>query len=336
MDPSKANVPTRRVPNLADLIQGTLRNSSQTAINIVASGATAYYVFSLPDGYDGAYVTATFQSMQEGFVTITSSTNLGNNPDMNADYILLDDVSASVVNALFEAGTFTGTFEGEVKADGTFPKITGLSHPLFETVNGGTVKNIVLEGVSISSGDADGNTGAIACTATGDARIYNIGILSGSVGVSGGNVGSIVGLLDGTARVINCYSYANITSGGSTTNPQKYVGGLVGNNSQTSNQTTIKTIVVNCMFYGEIDTDNCFNYAPVYGNNIINTAATNGINPYCYFRANATFDDNYPNIDAYKRSWPAEEEYLTRFEYYRSILNSNRKLCTWCFRRSST
>lgn len=339
VDPSKANVPTRRIPNLADLIQGTLWNSSQTAeINLVGSETEAKYVFSVPDGYDGAYVTATFRAMQGGVVNITSSTTLSS-PDPTAHYILLDDVSASAVSALFAAGDFTGIFEGEAKADGTFPKITGLTQPLFQTVDGGTVKNIVLEDVNISSGDADGNTGAIACTATGDARIYNIGILSGSVGVSGGNVGSIVGLLDGTARVINCYSYANITAGGGGSgNSAKYVGGVVGNNSQTSTQDDIKTIVVNCMFYGEIDTDNCSNYAPVYGNKAIENNKTKkvnnvdtgiGINPYCYFRGTAAFQSGLADINAYKRSWPADEEYLTRFEYYRNILNSNRKLCTW-------
>ena len=31
----------------------------------------------------------------------------------------------------------------------------------------------------------------------------------------------------------------------------------------------------------------------------------------------------------HNRSWPAEEEYLTRFEYYRSILNSNKRLCIY-------
>lgn len=62
---------------------------------------------------------------------------------------------------------------------------------------------------------------------------------------------------------------------------------------------------------------------------MIKTDAAKGVNPYNYFRADASFDDNYSSIDNYNRSWPAEEEYLTRFEYYRSILNSNRRLCTW-------
>ena len=108
-------------------------------------------------------------------------------------------------------------------------RISNLSTPLFTTLTG-TVKNLVLESVSISSGDDSGNTGAIACKANGSARIYNVGILSGSVGGSG-NTGGLVGLLEGTARVINCYSFATITGGSN-------VGGIVGNNNATTTAIT--------------------------------------------------------------------------------------------------
>lgn len=309
----KANAPKRRVSDITDLIKGKLYKNDMTAeISSVSAGSTAKYVFTLPAEYDGAYVTATFHLEEEGdIIRITRNTSLGENPNMNKHYVLVEDVSASVVNTFYSAGTFTGIFEGEPKADGSFPKITGLSTPLFNTLTG-TVKNIMLEGVGISN--HTGNTGAIACTANGAARIYNVGILSGSVGGTG-NTGGLVGFLDGTARVINCYSFANIASG---TN----VAGIVGNNNQTSSQTALNTIVVNCMFYGNI-TGGTSVY-PVYGGRSINNDSNTGINPYCYFRKNATLTPNY-----YNRSWPAEEKNLTRFEYYRSVLNSNRKLCTW-------
>ena len=106
------------------------------------------------------------------------------------------------------------------------------------------------------------------------------------------------------------------------------MGGLVGNNSQTSVQSDLKTIVVNCLFYGDINTGNCANYAPVYGNKVILNDSNTGINPYDFFRESATFDNGLAIAD-HKTSWPVLEEYLTRFEYYRSIFNSNRRLCTW-------
>lgn len=255
----------------------------------------------------------------------TSISSLSQITSSTGNYKITDNISGGTAGVT----SFSGTLEAAIDPDTKMPyKISGLSAPLFQELTG-TVKNLVLDNVSISSGDADGNTGAIACVANGGARIYNIGILSGSVGGSG-NVGGIVGLLGGTARVINCYSYANITAGGSTGDPQKYVGGLVGNNSESSNQDDINTIVVNCIFYGEISTTACSNFAPVYGNNMIKTDATNGINPYCYFLGTAEFQKSFTtNINQYNRSWPADPEYLTRFEYFRSILNSNRQLMAW-------
>ena len=275
------------------------------------------FTFTIPDGYSGAYVTVNFYKKTEGFTQITSLSEI---TVMNGKYQLTADVSG-VSGSL---GEFKGTL------DGGLHKIIGSSAPLFASTDGAIIRNIIFEDVNISSGDGDGDAGAVTSKAKGATRIYNCGILPTSVerdnkgeitgfygsSVGGtGNVGGLVGLLDGTSRVINCYSYANITGG-------NVVGGIVGNNNQTSSQTALNTIVVNCMFYGNI-TGGTSVY-PVYGGKSINNDSDTGINPYCYFRKNATLTPT-----AYNRSWPAEEKNLTRFEYYRSVLNSNRKLCTW-------
>ena len=273
----------------------------------------------------------------------TPITNLSSISDPNGSYIITQDISGGTAGV----STFSGTLTAQADENGIFPVISGLTQPLFTTVTGAHISNIMLKGVQISQ---DGDVGAICCTANGDSRIYSCGILpTDPVHISDNpstvassdnhNCGSLVGLLDGTARVINCFSYAWITQGGGTSGSSTYyVGGIVGNNSQTSEQADIKTIVVNCMFYGDIDTGNCANYAPVYGNKMIKTEssshAATGINPYDFFRESAAFDDTYitggtNDIDKYNRSWPVLEEYLTRFEYYRSIFNSNRRLCTW-------
>ena len=274
----------------------------------------------------------------------TPITSLSEITDSDGSYIITQDISGGTA----VVSTFSGTLTAQADENGIFPVISGLTQPLFTTVTGSAhISNIMLKGVHISQ---DGDVGAICCTANGDTRIYSCGILpTDPVHISDNpstvassdnhNCGSLVGLLDGTARVINCFSYAWITQGGGTSGSSTYyVGGIVGNNSQTSTQSSIKTIVVNCMFYGDIDTGNCANYAPVYGNKMIKTEssshAATGINPYDFFRESATFDDTYltgqtNDIDKYNRSWPVLEEYLTRFEYYRSIFNSNRRLCTW-------
>lgn len=266
-----------------------------------------------------------------GQTPITSLSTIAEDPSGN--YIITQDIIGGTTGV----ATFTGTLTAQAKSDGTFPVITGLTQPLFTTVTGATISNIMLKNVAISG---SGSVGAIACTANGATRIYNCGILPGTItynenGVitgtgstvasSNGYCGGLVGELSGNARVINCFSYAFIT-GGST------VAGIVGYNGNTeikqSNVTTVP-MVVNCMFYGDI-TGGTTRY-PVYGGAMIKNDRTDGVNPYNYFRKSATFDNAYdPNqIDLYKRSWPAEEKNLVRFEYYRSVLNSNRKLCTY-------
>ena len=154
---------------------------------------------------------------------ITSLSSI--NQDGTGDYVITQDIDASGFSTI---ATFSGTLEAAINPNTHMPyKITNLSKPLFTTLTG-TVKNLVLEDVDISQ---SGKVGSIACTANDAARIYNVGIFSGSVGSTGTSTannstdccGGLVGELDGTARVINCYSYADITDG-------NYVGGIVGYN----------------------------------------------------------------------------------------------------------
>ena len=223
---------------------------------------------------------------------------------------------------------FSGTFDG-----GTQP-ITGLTHPLFNTVDGGVVKNVTLKNVAISS-SAD-YVGAIAGIAQGYSRIYNCGILPNDATfpegthpfVTGGTcAGGIVGKLDGDSRVINCYSYADVSA-------STYAAGIVGQNTSASTAevsggkyTKLKTAVVNCMFYGNIIGGS--NQYGVYGGNLITNAANTGISSYNYYRSGSTFSTANGEPTAYNCSFPADERYLTQVEFHRSLLNSNRELCGW-------
>ena len=208
-------------------------------LDITDNGGNSFS-FTIPDGYDGAYVTVNFYTKAEGYTQITSLSEI---TDMNGKYQLTADVSG-LSNSL---GEFTGTL------DGGLHKIIGSSAPLFASTDGAIIRNIIFEDVNISSGDTDGDAGAVTSKAKGATRIYNCGILPTSVerdnegnitgfygsSVSGtGNVGGLVGTLSGTARVINCFSYATISGG-------NVVGGIVGNNTETSNQTSVTTMVMN-------------------------------------------------------------------------------------------
>jgi hypothetical protein len=226
---------------------------------------------------------------------------------------------------------FSGTFDGGLCV------LTGLTHALFNKVDGGTVKNVILSDVNIPAGGT--NVGAIANEMTGTsdkiACIYNCGVLSGSVNGSG-YVGGLVGLLGSTsdndkcyARVINCYNYADIESGSEK-------AGIVGHNSYASKYNDLRTMVMNCMFYGNISTTSGSVY-PIYGgleiSNDYKANTGNRLNNYNFFLYEAPFSKNNhttsPTITAYNCALAAEERYLVRFEFYRHLLNSNRELAAW-------
>ena len=256
-------------------------------------------------------------------------TNVNSGATASACYKLGSDVSASGTDAI--TTTFTGTFDGDGYT------ISGLGHALFNSVNGGTVKNVILDNVSISSGNENDNAGAICCEATGNTRIYNCGVLaSGSTvtkdedgydkitlcssSISGSNyAGSIVGFLDGSARVINCFSYANVSGG--------TVGGIVGYNNVATTASNLQTMVMNCMFYGEVSGSSI---APIYNGEIItNDGDENGVNNFNYFRLESSYIQNTGITKVYNCALGAETRFLQRFEFFRHLLNSNRELAAW-------
>ena len=282
--------------------------------------------------------TATFRIVEQTVTIINSSTAASSVTDLTGHYLLMGNISASVLANLYSTtNDFTGIFEVGSDNDGNFYTIdmNGYNHALFNTINGGTVKNVMLKNVAISS-SADA-VGAIAGTAKGYSRIYNCGILPKSkdfpegthpsVSTSGDYAGGIVGSLEGDSRVINCFSYADVSA--ATT-----AAGIVGNNTFASTAeetdgkyTKLRTAVVNCMFYGNITGGT--NQHGVYGGQLITNADANGINSYNYYRSGTSFTTTNGEPTAYNCSFPAEERYLTQVEFHRSLLNSNRELCGW-------
>ena len=327
---SRSNPARRNAPAIADY----LTVNGLSLVTSSTSDANKQFTFTVPADYDGAYIELEFKSINSLY-SGTIITEGGITYDENGHYIILDDVDASTIFAEPQLKAFKGTFEGVAKEDGTFPKIIGLERAIFDSINGGTVKNIMLDNVDISSGT---NVGAICNEAKGASRIYNCGVLatnstavkdedgytkitSCSSTISGsGYVGGIVGLLDGSSRVINCFSYADVSGG---TN----VGGIVGYNNQTttSANNNQKTMVMNCMFYGDITGGTT--KSPIYGGTIISNAGSNGVGNYNYFRLEAPYVQ--PTGITYNCALGAEDRYLQRFEFYRHLLNSHRELAAW-------
>ena len=252
--------------------------------------------------------------------------------DLAGNYIINGSFSGSIGTA---GSPFTGTLDGQGVV------ISGLTAPVVAYADGAIIKNVILDDVGISGGT---NVGAICNEATGNTRIYNCGVLASSSTVEkddkgydkitsysstisgSGYVGSIVGLLDGSARVINCFSYAKITGGSD-------VGGIVGHNNVATNAKSsdtshfLKTMVMNCMFYGDITGGT--NKAPIYNGQIIsNRSDASGVSNFNYFSEAASYVEE-KHIDTYNCALMAETRYLQRFEFFRHLLNSNRALAAW-------
>ncbi len=298
---------------------------------------TGITIFSAIAIYDGLQASYPVQALTREGYSINNGSELSKLATHTGSYFFIySDITAPSNYSTVE--NFTGVIEGNGHT------ITGLTKPLINNANGAVIHDVILDNVQIDIETSSTNVGAFAQNATGDARIYNCGILGKIVEttdvqtntitqtysseISGTNyVGGIVGNLSGNARVINCFSYANITGG-------DYRGGIVGYNSveTKSNQiATGGTMVMNCMFYGDINTENTpTQIAPIYCGEIITNVYTNGtntgLNSYNYFRYNQPY---ISSITTYNCALGAQDRYLTRFEFYRLTLNSTRDLAAW-------
>ena len=209
----------------------------------------------------------------------TDITSLSEITDPTGNYRITDDIDASGFTGI---ASFSGTLEAAIDTKTKMPyRIKNLTAPLFDTLTG-TVKNLVIEGVSIV------------------------------------NNGGLVGLLDGTARVINCYSYAKITGG-------SFVGGIVGFNNVATASDNLKTMVMNCMFYGNITGGDSI--AAIYNGKNISNAGNKGVGNYNYFWLEAPFVQ--PKGVNFNSALGAEKRFLNRFEFFRHLLNGHRELAGW-------
>lgn len=303
----------------------TRSNDPNIAGNLTVTGSGNTFYFDLPQRYHGATVTATFT-----LKSLKEIHSLSEIVDPYGGYKFAADFSGGV--PANDIGTSSNPFRGVL--DGNFVEIS--NGPLFDCIEDAVIKNVIFDNVSIIN--SNGNAGAICNEARGASRIYNCGVLatnstvekdkdgydkitSSGSSVTGSNyVGSIVGLLDGSSRVINCFSYADV-SGGS------YVGGIVGYNNVATTATNLQTMVMNCMFYGEVKGSSI---APIYnGETITNVGENTGVSNFNYFRLESSYIQNTDITKVYNCALGAETRFLQRFEFYRHLLNSNRELAGW-------
>ena len=299
----------------------------ELSVNVPSYKGTCWAIFS--------DLTLTYyENQMTGYTLVHRGSEITN---MAGKYLLADDF----VPGNNPIGTATTPFTGTV--DGQFNVIDGLTHPLFGTVNNATLKNIIVDNVNITR---DGDAGAIACEAAGTSRIYNCGVLATNTIVlkkghsdeifnktytssstitctrNGSSAGSIVGYLHNNSRVINCYSYADVSA---VTN----AGGIVGYSTDWITQGSQATsgqgaFVMNCMFYGDIKdgttrTPISFVYNWTGNNNARQTWST-----YSYFRYKSISVIN--GLGQYNAMAAQEDMWLKRFKFFQSAVTNHRDL----------
>ena len=253
---------------------------------IIIKAVTAVSVDGTPYYSDVATASFVVPTLAHSYADITSQ---------SGSYLLADDFTAS--GTLGFDGPFMGTLDGQ------FNEIT-LSAPLFASLVNATIKNVVVRSASISGTDV----GTICGQASGMTRIYNCGILSGTLSGTG-CVGSIAGVISGNTRVVNCYSYATVSGG-------EYAAGIVGRNAEETG-----TRVALCMMYGDMTEGT--NRSPVYGG--YHTSNVKNFIEYNYWRSKANLSYTvYNDQQAIEK-----DEYLTRFPFYRHILNTHRNMASY-------
>ena len=254
----------------------------------------------------GGYITSS-EAILTPPTKVSSSSQITN---MAGNYILAEGFTSSAA-----IGSPSNPFRGTI--DGNYHAFSLTGHAFIDVADGATIKNIIISSASIDGSD---DSGAIVNTATGDAKIYNCGVQSGSV--SGTNAGGLVGhVANGSrVRVVNCYNYANVSG-------SDYAAGIVGYNEGIVGNVRIAL----CMMYGTVS--DAKNISPVYaGNHESNAQNFTEYNYYLYsIEKDATGQKviRIPYTDYNDQLAIDNEEYLTRYPFYRHILNNHRELASY-------
>lgn len=249
----------------------------------------------------------------------TASHNVNNGgPAASAYYRVDADIDLQGEGSLPSIGTTSKPFAGHW--DGGYHTIAGITKPLFGTVNGGHIYNVVVDRSTIVGTGT--NTGAICEVADGEARIYNCGVRSTgdqpTIVEGSGVTGGLVGRLNGYARMVNCYNFANVTSTGNT------AAGLVGYSNAASTAAAPKNIVFNSINYGNVTSADGKNVYPVQGGNY---TSVKNISTYTYYHPERQYTP-VAKVQA-QHALGAEVRFLTTYEFVRYVFNANLKKAGW-------
>ena len=320
-------------------------DTSAVACFYFGGGETPDEPYIITNTYDFSYMAAhpTYHYVQSADIDV---------------HDVMSDFADSAAMLSFLRGLTVSNFRGTF--NGNYYKLKNIVHPLMDTISGrGSVSNLILEDVWIDDQSASTSLGAIARVACEGARIYNVGSRTTDNFVVGGQlrhrgrvtsaatasqtfVGGLVGRLLDTARVINCYSDADVVN--RSTSTSSHTAGLVGYNGVATTQTDLLarkgTMVMNCVCYADSvkgeGVKNTGSLAPVYGgkpisNDKIVSSKNVGVNTYTYYCADMAITRNNGTVVANADHFFSGSLQMSDMNFGRwlptNILNSNRRLC---------
>ena len=367
------------LPTARSIVSGWTSNSYSAALPAhfrFASGASipvflgyTVYAVAVKKTFDTSDVACFYfgggQSAADPYV-ITNIYDFGYMRDHPTYYFVQDadidahdvvsDLADSAAALTFLRGLTVRNFRGTF--NGNYHKLKHLVHPLMDTISKrGSVSNLVLEDVWIDDQSSNVSLGAVARVARQGARIYNVGSRTSDNFTVAGQlrhrgrvtkhspnsqtyVGGLVGRLLDTARVINCYSDADVVN--KSTSTSSHTAGLVGYNNTVTTQALLQnsngTMVMNCVCYADSvkgdGVKGSGSLAPVYGGKPIsndNVSGNTAVNTYTYYCADMAITKVNGTVVAdnnhvFNGSIQMSDMHFGRWQPI-NILNSNRRLC---------
>lgn len=231
LDKSKVQFKTLREDGSIDYIDATYNTMIDNGYQIKFKGDERVIIST---DVENNWIAAAgnreyFIALQTGRVTTDNQTVGGVIEVYTADQLL--NMSSGKNYRLMSNIDLTGknwtskTLNSGKTFDGNGYTITGLNNTMFSSVAGGTIKNLILDNVSISSSAS--NVGALVASTSGTSTIENVSLSGSLVSTSNSkvNVGSLVGYNTGTLSINGISSSVNISKTGTG---EGKVGGIVG------------------------------------------------------------------------------------------------------------
>lgn len=171
------------------------------------------------------------QAIANGYILIKSAQDFINNIPQNGassagqTYILMCDIDMSSISSYTPKTNFAGT----IKGNGFSISNLTINQPNQSNVSlfGTTQSSAVIENLTLNNFNMTGNNTVSGLIASGSGNITNVSITNSSIKAQGQSAGGLIGKINNTTSLNNCYADANIIGSSDA-------GGLVGTNSNTT------------------------------------------------------------------------------------------------------